>query len=163
MEDGGVVIGLGFRPAATPAEVSAALASALADARCAWSEVVAIATLESRRGHPALGWLAARNELSPAEAGDVQGELRAAGDRIVPVRFFSAAALAGVRTPNPAAGVARAVGTASVAEAAALVSSGARALLVPKRCTPRVCTAVARISSVTAEDMLSGDAGAANA
>jgi cobalamin biosynthesis protein CbiG len=126
MEDGGVVIGLGFRPAATPAEVSSALTSALADARCGWSEVVAIATLESRRGHPALG------------------------DATVPVRFFSAAALAGVRTPNPAAGVARAVGTASVAEAAALVSSGARALLVPKRCTPRVCTAVARIGGAPA-------------
>jgi cobalamin biosynthesis protein CbiG len=134
-----VVIGLGFRLAATPAEVSAALARALADARCAWSQVVAIATLESRRGHPALGEAAA------------------------PVRFFSAAALAGVRTANPSAGVARAVGTASVAEAAALASSGAPELLVPKRCTPRVCTAVARISAVTADDTLSGNARAANA
>jgi cobalamin biosynthesis protein CbiG len=121
-----VVIGLGFTLAATPAEVSAALASALAAARCAWSDVVAIATLESRRGHPALG------------------------ERMIPVRFYSAAALAGVRTPNPSARVAHAVGTASVAEAAALASSGAHELLVPKRCTPRVCTAVARIGGAPA-------------
>jgi cobalamin biosynthesis protein CbiG len=158
-----VVIGLGFRLAATPAEVSAALARALADARCAWSQVVAIATLESRRGHPALGWLADRKEFSAAEVGDAQGELRAARDRMVPLRFYSAAALASVRTANPSAGVARAVGTASVAEAAALASSGAPELLVPKRCTPRVCTAVARISAVTADDTLSGNARAANA
>jgi cobalamin biosynthesis protein CbiG len=134
-----VVIGLGFTLAATPAEVSAALASALAAARCAWSDVVAIATLESRRGHPALG------------------------DRMVPVWFHPTAALASVRTPNPSARVARAVGTASVAEAAALASSGADELLVPKRCTPHVCTAVARIAEVTAEGMPSGSARAGKA
>ena len=125
------MIGLGFTTAATPGEVNAALADALGDARCAWSDVVAVATLESRRGHPALGCLDAPSVRS------------ARGQRVVVVRFYSPAALAGVHTPNPSAAVARAVGTASVAEAAALAASGARELLVPRRCTPRVCTAVA--------------------
>jgi cobalamin biosynthesis protein CbiG len=128
-----VVIGLGFTSAATPAEVSAALAAALKAARCAWSDVVAVATLESRRGHPALRCLDAPSVLS------------ARGQRAVAVRFYSVAALAGVRTPNPSTAVAHAVGSASVAEAAALAASGADELLVSKRCTPRVCTAVARV------------------
>jgi cobalamin biosynthesis protein CbiG len=116
-----VVIGLGLASGATPEDVSAALASAIDAAHCSWLDVVQITTLESKRDHPALAGLTA------------------------PVRFLSASALAGVPVPHPSAAVEQATGTASVAEAAALSASGARALLVPKCCTPTVCTAVARL------------------
>jgi cobalamin biosynthesis protein CbiG len=49
----------------------------------------------------------------------------------VPFRTFPAAELARVPVPTPSARVAEAVGTPSVAEAAALLASGGR-LLVPK-------------------------------
>lgn len=116
-----MVIGLGLANAATAHEVNAALATAVQVAACSWPDVAEIATVESRRGHPALARLG------------------------IPVRFHSAALLARVRVPQPSAAVALRAGTASVAEAAALVSSGARELLVPKRCTARVCIAVAQI------------------
>lgn len=133
MKDARVVIGLGLSSTATPDEVSAALATAVHAARCGWPDVVEIATIDSRRGHPALASL------------DVQLGGFGDGGRRVPVRFYSAAELASVRSPHPSAAIQQATGTASVAEAAALVSSGAHELLVPKRCTQRVCTAVARI------------------
>ena len=117
-----VVIGLGLTSSATPEDVGTALATTVAVARCTWKDVVEIATVDSRRDHPALARLS------------------------VPVRFLSAPALAAVRAPHPSAAVEQATGTASVAEAAALSASGARALLVPKRCTPSVCTAVARLA-----------------
>jgi len=117
-----VVIGLGLASAATPEDVNAALATTIEAARCTWPEVVEVATLDSKRDHPALARLT------------------------VPVRFLSASALAGVRVPHRSAAVQRATGTASVAEAAALLASGARGLLVPKRCTPSVCTAVASLA-----------------
>ena len=117
-----LVIGLGLASAATREDVSAALATTIEAARCTWVDVVEIATLESKRDHPALARLP------------------------VAVRFLSAAALAGVRVPNPSAPVEQGTGTASVAEAAALSASGAVALLVPKRCTPTVCTAAARLA-----------------
>jgi cobalamin biosynthesis protein CbiG len=116
-----VVIGLGLTSTASPEDVSTALATTLAVARCTWKEVVEIATVDSRRDHPALARLT------------------------VPMRFLSASALAAVRVPHPSPAVERATGTASVAEAAALSASGAQALLVRKRCTPSVCTAVARL------------------
>jgi cobalt-precorrin 5A hydrolase/precorrin-3B C17-methyltransferase len=141
----GIVIGLGFSIAATADEVSKALATALKVANCAWSDVVEVATLESRRGHPALGCLAGQIELHATDDPDTRSETHAISGHRVVVRFHSAAALAGVRTPNPSTAVARAIGIASVAEAAALASSGAHELIVPKRCTPRVCTAVATV------------------
>jgi cobalamin biosynthesis protein CbiG len=116
-----VVIGLGLASTATPEDVGTALATTVAVARCTWQDVVEIATVDSRRGHPALARLT------------------------VPVRFLSAPALATVHVPHPSGAVERATGTASVAEAAALAASGAQVLLVPKRCTPSVCTAVARL------------------
>lgn len=117
-----LVIGLGLTGGATHAEVGAALACAVQTAGCTWRDVVEIATVESRRGHPALAQLD------------------------VPLRFYAASLLAGVRVPHPSPTVQHATGTASVAEAAALAASGADHLLVPKRCTAHVCTAVASVS-----------------
>ncbi|WP_223771512.1 cobalamin biosynthesis protein [Streptomyces huiliensis] len=69
----------------------------------------------------------------------------AAGVRLgVPVRAYGAPELARVAVPHPSVAVGAAVGTASVAEAAALLAAGAGAvLLVPKRVSGRVTCAVA--------------------
>ena len=58
--------------------------------------------------------------------------LALASQRGWPLRFFPGPVLAGVPVPNPSAAVAREMGTASVAEAAALQAAGAAGLLVPK-------------------------------
>lgn len=50
-----------------------------------------------------------------------------------PLRTFSSELLRAVQVPNPSAGVATAVGTSSVAEAAALQAAGVKALLVSKQ------------------------------
>ncbi|MBK1720392.1 cobalamin biosynthesis protein [Thiocystis violacea] len=50
-----------------------------------------------------------------------------------PLRLYPAASLAAVAVPNPSTRVAGEVGTPSVAEAAALLASGAPELLVEKR------------------------------
>jgi cobalamin biosynthesis protein CbiG len=115
-----LVLGVGFVRSATADDVRTALGIALDEAGAAWTEVTQIATIDTRRGHPALTRL----------------------DR--PVRFLTACDLAGVSVPSPSTAVLQAIGIASVAEAAALAASGASTLLIPKRCTPRVCTAVAR-------------------
>ena len=62
-----------------------------------------------------------------------------------PVRAFTAEALARVVVPNPSARVAAEVGTASVAEAAALLAAGPDAtLVVPKRMNATATLAIAR-------------------
>ena len=75
---------------------------------------------------------------------------RRAADRVVtalglPVRAFGADALAAVEVPTPSEVVRAAVGTASVAEAAALLAAGPGAeLVVPKRAGKEATVAVAR-------------------
>ena len=75
---------------------------------------------------------------------------RRAGDPVVtslglPVRAFTAAALAAVDVPTPSEVVRAAVGTASVAEAAALLAAGPGAeLVVPKLAGKEATVAVAR-------------------
>jgi cobalt-precorrin 5A hydrolase len=51
----------------------------------------------------------------------------------VPIVGFSAAKLSAVAVPNPATRTSTAIGTPSVAEAAALLTAGAGPLVVPKR------------------------------
>ena len=63
----------------------------------------------------------------------------------LPVRAFSAAALASVVVPTPSEVVRDAVGTASVAEAAALLAAGPGAeLVVTKQVAPHATVAIAR-------------------
>ena len=75
---------------------------------------------------------------------------RRAGDEVVtalgrPVRAFPAEVLAAVEVPNPSAAVAAEVGTASVAEAAAVLAAGPGAeLVVPKQKGVGATIAVAR-------------------
>jgi cobalt-precorrin 5A hydrolase/precorrin-3B C17-methyltransferase len=61
-----------------------------------------------------------------------------------PLTFFAAEELAAVSAPNPSEVVRRAVGTPSVAEAAALLGANAPRLLVEKRTSPHATMAVAR-------------------
>jgi cobalt-precorrin 5A hydrolase/precorrin-3B C17-methyltransferase len=88
--------------------------TALAGAGVAAAAVGEVATLDRKADEPAITALAARLGVA--------------------IRTFGAAALAGVvaagRVPNPSPAVAAAVGTASVAEAAALLAAGQGATLV---------------------------------
>jgi len=74
---------------------------------------------------------------------DEPGLQAAAADRGWPVVTFPASRLAAVPVPNPSEVVRRAVGTPSVAEAAALLEPGAR-LLAAKRASAHATVAVAR-------------------
>jgi cobalamin biosynthesis protein CbiG len=86
--------------------------------------VVAVATIDRRAGEPCVVALA--------------------GTRGVPVLAHAAEALAAVPVPTPSATVARHVGTASVAEAAALLAAGPGArIAVTKRRSAHATCAIA--------------------
>ena len=118
-----VVIGVGFRAATTTQALRAALDDALDRCGESWPAVTAVATTVRRAGHPALDGLG------------------------VPVEFHDPAALAAVHIPNPSGVVAALAATASVAEAAARLSSDHGDLVLAKRCEDGVCTAVARLGT----------------
>ncbi len=87
---------------------------------------------------------AAVRELASIDLkGDEAGLLAYAGRLARPLRLFDAAALDGVAVPNPSPVVLAAVGTGGVAEPAALLASGAPALLVEKQVRGQVTVAVA--------------------
>jgi cobalamin biosynthesis protein CbiG len=120
-----LVVGIGLATAAGTAEVAALVGDAVRDATRAAGpdspEVIAVATISSKAGAPAvvaLGW---------------------------PVVAFSADELAAVDVPHPSARADAAAGTPSVAEAAALLAAGPGAeLVVAKRTSARATVAVAR-------------------
>ncbi|WP_055533821.1 precorrin-3B C(17)-methyltransferase [Streptomyces graminilatus] len=106
-----LVVGVGASKGAPVDEVLALIEGALADAGLSVASVAALATVDAKAGEPGI---------------------TGAAERLgVPVRTYSADELAGVEVPNPSAAPLAAVGTPSVAEAAALVGGGE--LLVPKR------------------------------
>ena len=110
------VVGVGARPGVSAAEVLAAVDAVLpADAAG-----VRLATLDTRATEPGL--------------------VTAAATRGWPLTGHPAAALAAVPVPAPSARVAAAVGTPSVAEAAALLDGGT--LLVGRTVVGRVTVAV---------------------
>jgi cobalamin biosynthesis protein CbiG len=111
-------VGIGAATGVTAEEVLAAVDAVLPPG----ADDVRLATLDRRTAEPGLAAAATR--------------------RGWPLTGFPAAALAGVVVPTPSARVASAVGTASVAEAAALLGGGA--LVVPKTVHGRVTVAVAR-------------------
>jgi len=120
-----LVVGVGTSSDAGPGEVAAQVAATLDAAGLAPASVGAVATIDRRAQHPALLGLA-----------DHLG---------VPLRTFGAAPLAEVEVPTPSATVRGAVGTPSVAEAAALLAAGADGqLVVTKRTAPHCTVAVAR-------------------
>ncbi len=107
-----LVLGVGCRRGADPSAVERGVRRALADAGLSERAVGAVATADVKAAEPALVRLA-----------------RSLGADLVP---FPSEELARVEVPTPSDRVARAVGTPSVAEAAALLASRGR-LLVPKR------------------------------
>jgi cobalt-precorrin 5A hydrolase / cobalt-factor III methyltransferase / precorrin-3B C17-methyltransferase len=119
-----LVVGVGCSRDAPAAEIGELIDLALAEAGLAGASVTGVASVDAKR-----------NE---------SGLLRAAGERGWPLRFHTSQTLARVDVPNPSAAVARAVGTPSVAEAAAL-AGGPATLVVAKRKSERATVAVARL------------------
>ncbi len=119
-----LVVGVGCSRGAPAAEIGELIDGALEEAGLAASAVAYLASVDAKRDEPGLR--------------------RTAGERGWPLRFRSSQALARVAVPNPSATVAAAIGTPSVAEAAAL-ASGHAALVVSKRKSRHATTAVARL------------------
>jgi cobalamin biosynthesis protein CbiG len=121
---GAAALGVGMSSQATGTEVRHAADAALADAGLRWADVgcvATLATLAADRRVVALG---------------------------VPVAGYAADVLAAVTGVEPSDRSAAAVGTPSVAEAAALLASGpAGVLVVRKRRSGRVTVAVAAVGA----------------
>lgn len=122
----GLVAGLGCSSGAPTDEVEALLSAALRDANFDPAGLGLLATLDRKLTEPAIQQVAARLGLE--------------------LRGFPPAALASVAIPNPSEVVRRAVGTPSVAEAAAILASEGGELIVPKRASPHATVAIARRS-----------------
>ncbi|MFF8967781.1 precorrin-3B C(17)-methyltransferase [Streptomyces sp. NPDC014995] len=110
-----LVVGVGASKGAPAAEVLDVIEGALREAGLSGACVAELATVDAKADEP--GILAAASRLG------------------VPVVTYSAEELAAVEVPNPSDAPLAAVGTPSVAEAAALVGGGE--LLVPKRKSER--------------------------
>ncbi|MBV8083974.1 MAG: precorrin-3B C(17)-methyltransferase [Chloroflexi bacterium] len=121
-----LVLGIGCSRGAAAEDVQALARSILAEAGASFESVAAVATIDLKCDEPGLLSFAERWHL--------------------PVHFFSAGELASVPVPSPSDVVEAAVGTPSVAEAAALLAASARELLVAKRTSPTVTAAVARLA-----------------
>ncbi|HMD46152.1 MAG TPA: precorrin-3B C(17)-methyltransferase [Acidimicrobiales bacterium] len=120
-----LVVGVGTSSDAGSDELAGLVTDALADAGLAVASVTTVATVDRRADHPAVRNLAHR--------------LGAA------VVAFDPPALSRCPVPHPSAIVEAAVGTPSVAEAAALLAAGpASRLVVDKRVGRRATVAVAR-------------------
>jgi cobalt-precorrin 5A hydrolase/precorrin-3B C17-methyltransferase len=116
-----LVAGVGASTGAAEHAISDLLDAALDGAGLARASVAEIATLDRKTTEPGLQALG------------------------LPLRGFSADALHAMPVPTPSAVVADAVGTPSVAEAAALLSAGPGAeLVVPKRANAVATVAIAR-------------------
>ncbi|HEX4218396.1 MAG TPA: precorrin-3B C(17)-methyltransferase [Acidimicrobiales bacterium] len=116
-----LVVGVGSSTGAESDEVAALVATTLAESGLSADSLQAVATIDRRRHHPAITGLG------------------------LPVTAFGAETLAAVAVPNPSDAARRAVGTASVCEAAALLAAGDGATLaVEKRTSKNVTVAVAR-------------------
>lgn len=109
-----LVVGVGARRGASGDAVFALIEAVLSGAGLDPADVVEVATVDAK--------------------GDEPGIVGAAARLGVPVRTHPAGALAAVRVPHPSAAVGAAVGTVSVAEAAALIE--ADELVVPKTRAP---------------------------
>lgn len=107
-----LTLGVGCHRGIAPAELEREVRDALTRAHFSSQSIKVVATVESRGNEPAVVLLAQ----------SFGAELQA----------FSAKVLSEVLGPTPAATVARLAGTPSVSEAAAIISSGGGALLLPK-------------------------------
>ncbi|MGQ4614788.1 cobalamin biosynthesis protein [Nocardia sp. R7R-8] len=113
-----VVVGIGLRPRTSARTIRAALHEGVGDHR-----IVCLASIAPRCTEPGLR----------AVARDLR----------VPLRSYSAAELAAVAVHNPESRTRAAVGTASVAEAAALLAAEGGSLVLSKRVVRGVVLAAA--------------------
>lgn len=111
MVPGRLVVGVGASRGVPEDEVTGLVLEALRTAGLSPREVVELVTADAKAGEP--GLVAAAARLG------------------VPLRTYPAEVLARIEVPHPSGAPLSAVGTASVAEAAALAGGGQ--LLVPKR------------------------------
>ncbi len=123
-----VVVGVGASKGVPAEEVLALVEAALREAGLPVTSVAELATVQAKAGEP--GVVAAARRLG------------------VPLVTYGAGELARVGVPHPSDSARTAVGTPSVAEAAALLRGGA--LLVPKRRSARATCAVARLDGADA-------------
>ncbi|MFC4030492.1 precorrin-3B C(17)-methyltransferase [Streptomyces polygonati] len=119
-----LVVGVGGSRGVGVEEVAGLIAGSLAEAGLAAKSVAALATVDAKAGEPGIVAAAARLK--------------------VPLLTYPAAALAEVAVPNPSAAPLAAVGTPSVAEAAALLGAPGGELVVQKRKSAMATVAVAR-------------------
>jgi len=120
-----LVVGVGTTTDATAGDVEALVTETLAGAGLSPDAIEAVGTIDRRAEHPAVRAFAAARDL--------------------PVRCYPPELLGSVAVPNPSDVVDAAVGTPSVAEAAALLAAGAGGrLVVTKRRSERATVAVAR-------------------
>jgi cobalt-precorrin 5A hydrolase / precorrin-3B C17-methyltransferase len=120
-----LVVGVGASSGADPQGVLELVDGALREAGLAAASVGVVASVDLKRSEAAVVGVAERFGVE--------------------LRTFSADVLAGVDVPNPSSVVAAAVGTPSVAEAAALVAAGSGAeLVVTKQRSSEATVAVAR-------------------
>ncbi|MGW4896113.1 cobalamin biosynthesis protein [Kitasatospora sp. NPDC004240] len=119
-----LVLGVGAGSTAEDTELMRLITATLDAEGLARASVARLATVAAKAEHPAVRW--------------------AAFCLGVPVVGLPAEELAAVAVPHPSGAVREAVGTPSVAEAAALLGSGGGELLVPKRKSAATTVAVAR-------------------
>ena len=120
-----LVVGVGSSSGADPGGIARLVADTLADAGLSRDAVGLVASVDLKRHEP--------------------GIVALADDLGVEYRTFPAPALAQQDVPTPSAVVENAVGTPSVAEAAALLAAGPGAqLIVPKQRSTEATVAVAR-------------------
>ncbi|MFG3225368.1 cobalamin biosynthesis protein [Kitasatospora sp. NPDC048194] len=124
-----LVVGIGAGGGAERTEVLRLLADTLEENGLAGSAVARLATVTGKADHPAVRWAASR--LGGVAVDEHPPQL-----------------LADVPVPNPSELVGAAVGTASVAEAAALASAPGGRLVVTKRKSATATVAVARAAAV---------------
>lgn len=116
-----LTVGVGTSTDAPPEEVEGLLMDALGRAGLSRESVAEVATIDRRSDHPSVLALG------------------------LPVRSYDASRLASVQVPTPSAAVAKAVGTPSVAEAAALLAAGIGGVLVVHKVASQHATvAIAR-------------------
>lgn len=120
-----LVVGVGASRNVSPGEVLGLIDATLAGAGLSPASVTALATVDAKAGEPGLTAAAQR--------------------RGWPLITHPAAELAAIAVPSPSQAALDAVGTPSVAEAAALAS--ADTLVVPKRKSAMATAAVARVRS----------------
>ena len=141
-----LVLGVGSSGGADPDGLRQLVIETLEEAGLAVDAVGCVATLDRKAKEPAIVELVAElsGDGAPRWSGPIGRQFRGV-DGGVSLRAFPAEVLAPMAVPNPSPVVEEAVGTPSVAEAAALAAAGpGAALVIEKRRSAEATVAVAR-------------------